>query len=51
MGYVLKAVKRAVTTDLRNILEESFQQGIDAFFRKMGKFIDTKGNHVVVWNF
>ena len=34
-----RAIKRAVTTDLRGILEESFQQCIEAWQRKLEKCI------------
>ena len=40
----VEAVKRAVTTDLRGILEESFQQCIEAWQRRLDKCIRLKGD-------
>ena len=53
----MEAIKRAVTTELRGIPEESFQQCIEAWQRRMEKCIRLEGDYFggetvyfVVWN-
>ena len=40
-----RAIKRAVTTDLRGIPKESFQQCIEAWQRSLVKCIRLKGDY------
>ena len=39
----MEAIKRAVTTELKGIPEESFQQCIETWQRRMSKALDFKG--------
>ena len=42
---VVEAIKRAVTTELRGIPEESFQQCTEAWQRRMEKCIRLEGGY------
>ena len=41
----VETIKRSVTTEIRGILEESFQQCIEAWPTRMEKYIRLKGNY------
>ena len=41
----VEAIKRAVTTELRGIPEESFQQRVEAWQRRMEKCVRGKGGY------
>ena len=42
----VEAIKSAVTTELRGIPEESFLQCIEAWKRRMGKYIRLNGYYI-----
>ena len=43
--YLAESIKRAMTTELKGFPEESFQQWIEAWLRRMRKYVRLEGNH------